>query len=37
MYLPEYKVTLAFATNHSIARWYDLVNGTLIEMADYYH
>jgi len=36
LYLPQYKVTLALSANHSHHNWYDLVNGLLIEMADYY-
>jgi D-alanyl-D-alanine carboxypeptidase len=36
MYLPEYDLTLALATHHSHYRWYDLVNGVMLEMADYY-
>jgi CubicO group peptidase (beta-lactamase class C family) len=35
-YMPEYKTTLAFTTNHSYSQWYSLVNTALIEMADYY-
>jgi CubicO group peptidase (beta-lactamase class C family) len=36
LYLPQYKVTLALSANHSHYNWYDLVNGVLLEMADYY-
>lgn len=36
MYLPEYDVTIALATHHSHYNWYDLVNGVMLEMADYY-
>jgi len=36
LYLPEYKVTLALSTHHSHYKWYDLVNGLMLEMADYY-
>lgn len=36
MYLPEYEVTIALATHHSHYKWYDLVNGVMLEMADYY-
>lgn len=36
LYLPEYKVTLALSANHSHGPWYDLVNGLIMEMADYY-
>lgn len=36
MYLPEYEVTIALATNDRHYKWYDLVNGLMMEMADYY-
>jgi len=36
MYLPEYDITIALATHHSHYNWYDLVNGVMLEMADYY-
>lgn len=36
LYMPEYKTTLAFTTNHSYSQWYSLVNTALIEIADYY-
>jgi len=36
MYLPEYDITIALTTHHSHYNWYDLVNGVMLEMADYY-
>ncbi|NBC09492.1 MAG: serine hydrolase [Bacteroidetes bacterium] len=36
MYLPEYGITIALTTHHSHYNWYDLVNGVMLEMADYY-
>ncbi|MCB9265250.1 MAG: serine hydrolase [Lewinellaceae bacterium] len=36
MYLPEYDVTIALATNDRHYKWYGLVNGLMMEMADYY-
>ena len=36
MYLPEYGVTIALATNGQHYKWHDLVNGLMMEMADYY-
>ena len=36
MYLPEYEVTIALTTNGRHYNWYGLVNGLMMEMADYY-
>lgn len=36
MYLPEYEVTLAITTNGRHYKWHDLINGLMMEMADYY-
>lgn len=36
MYLPEQDVTVAISTHHSHRRWYNLVNGVLLSVADYY-
>lgn len=36
MYLPEYEVTIALTTNYRHYNWYYLVNGLMMEMADYY-
>ncbi|MCB0552958.1 MAG: beta-lactamase family protein [Phaeodactylibacter sp.] len=36
MYLPEYQLTIAISANESVRNWNDVVNGLLMEMADYY-
>ncbi|MCB0571400.1 MAG: serine hydrolase [Phaeodactylibacter sp.] len=36
MYLPEYQATIAISANESVRNWNDVVNGLLMEMADYY-
>ncbi len=36
MYLPEYETTIALATNDLHYKWKEVVNGVMLEMADYY-
>lgn len=36
LYLPEYKVTIAMASNDLHGGWHDLVNSVMLEMAEYY-
>jgi D-alanyl-D-alanine carboxypeptidase len=36
MYLPEYETTIALTTNDLHYKWKEVVNGLLLEMADYY-
>lgn len=35
MYLPEYQATIAISTHDSRRNWYSLVNGVMLDMADY--
>lgn len=36
LYMPEYEVTVAITTNGRHYKWHDLIDGLMMEMADYY-